>query len=134
MSSHTIEDLTSCILDFQANMVRVTYRKKNTVVEPELVPGHAALLDYIWTNSKVQEEPAPEGGTIKWRKLGFDSEDLTQEFGEVGVLGLDCLVRAGADKRWQQVVADDAFPYSNILSLRILISSQRCASCGIAPC
>lgn len=94
MSSHTIEDLTSCILDFQANVVRVTYRKKNTVVEPELVPSHTAALKYIWSSSKAQEEPDPEGGTIKWRKLGFDSEDLTQEFQEVGVLGLDCLVRA----------------------------------------
>lgn len=98
MTSHTIEDLTSCMLDFQANMVRVTYRKKNTIVEPELEAGHAATLRYIWTCSKANEEPAGEGGTIKWRKLGFDSEDLVQEFGEVGVLGLDCLVRASANR------------------------------------
>lgn len=94
MSSHTIEDLTSCILDFQANMVRVTYRKKTTIVEPELEPGHSAALQYIWTNSKVREEPDGEGGMLRWRKLGFDSEDLMQEFREVGMLGLDSLVRA----------------------------------------
>ena len=106
MSSHTIEDLTSCILDFQANMVRVTYRKKITAVEPEFEPGHSASLTYIWTNSKVREEPDGEGGTIKWRKLGFDSEDLSQDFREVGVLGLDCLVSAvfTPPLRWQQVV------------------------------
>lgn len=90
MSSHTIEDLTSSILDFQANFLRVTYRKKNTEVEPEY-PVHGASLHYIWTNSQVREEPDGEG-VLKWRKLGFDSEDLTQEFGLVGVLGLDCLV------------------------------------------
>lgn len=92
MSSHTIEDLTSCILDFQANMVRVTYRRKVTVVEPELEPEHDSMLNYVWVNSKVREEPDGEGGTLKWRKLGCDSEDLAQEFHEVGVLGLECLV------------------------------------------
>ena len=92
MASHMIEDLTSCILDFQANMVRVTYRKKQTVVEPEIEPGHTASLEYIWTCSRTREEPDGEGGTLKWRKLGFDSEDLMEEFREVGVLGLDCLV------------------------------------------
>ncbi|THG99143.1 hypothetical protein EW026_g3135 [Hermanssonia centrifuga] len=91
MSSHIIEDLTSCILDFQANMVRVTYRKKTTIVEPDIEPGHTASLDYTWTSSRAREEPDVEGGTIKWRKLGFDSEDLMQEFAEVGMLGLDCL-------------------------------------------
>jgi len=69
----------------------VTYRKKITLVEPELEPGHSRSLTYIWTNSKVREEPDGEGGTFKWRKLGFDSEDLAQEFKEVGGLGLDCL-------------------------------------------
>jgi engulfment and cell motility protein 1 len=96
MSSHTIEDLTSCILDFQGNMVRVTYRKKTTLVEPDAEPGDSATLDYIWTNSKVREEPDSEGGMLMWRKLGFDSEDLHEEFREVGVLGLDCLVRRDA--------------------------------------
>ena len=94
MSSHTIEDLTSCILDFQANMVRVTYRRKVTVIEPVNEPEHSAALNYIWINSKVPEEPDGEGGTYKWRKLGCDTEDLAQEFRDVGVLGLDCLVRA----------------------------------------
>ena len=34
MSSHTIEDLTSSILDSHANMVRVVYRLKATAVDP----------------------------------------------------------------------------------------------------
>ena len=92
MSSHTIEDLTSCILDFQANMVRVTYRRKTTVVEPDVEPEHAAALNYIWVNSKVREEVDEDGEIVKWRLLGCQTEDLAAEFGEVGVLGLDCLV------------------------------------------
>ncbi|KAF7793496.1 hypothetical protein EIP86_004608 [Pleurotus ostreatoroseus] len=91
MASQTIEDLTSGILDFQANMVRVTYRKKTTIVEPEIEPTHTTSLVYIWQHSRQREEPDGEGGTLKWRKLGFESEDLMQEFEEVGVLGLDCL-------------------------------------------
>lgn len=96
MSSHTIEDLTSCILDFQANMVRVTYRRKVTVVEPEDEPEHATALSYIWVNSKVKEAIDLESGVVKWRLLGCQTEDLAQEFGEVGVLGLDCLVSVHA--------------------------------------
>lgn len=91
MSSHTIEDLTSGILDFQANMVRVTYRKKITLVEPDVEPTHQGALQYIWTCSKLQEDRY--GDEIrKWRKLGFETEDITHEFREVGVLGLDSLV------------------------------------------
>lgn len=92
MSSHTIEDLTSCILDFQANIIRVTYRKKTTLVEPDVEPTQAAILKQIWSASKLSETPDENGENLKWRKLGFDTENLTQEFGEVGVLGLDCLV------------------------------------------
>ncbi|EGN96731.1 hypothetical protein SERLA73DRAFT_75603 [Serpula lacrymans var. lacrymans S7.3] len=91
MSSHIIDDLTSCILDFQANIVRVTYRKKTTLVEPDVEPAHDAALQYIWESSKLTEETDDEGSVVKWRNLGFSSEDLMQEFSEVGVLGLDCL-------------------------------------------
>ena len=91
MSSHTIEDLTSSILDFQANMIRVTYRRKTHFVDPVGEPSHLSALEYIWNASKLVEEQQPEG-PYKWRKLGFPTEDLSREFIEVGVLGLDCLV------------------------------------------
>ncbi|KAF9454260.1 hypothetical protein P691DRAFT_809803 [Macrolepiota fuliginosa MF-IS2] len=91
MSLHTIEDLTSCILDFQANMVRVTYRKKTTLVDPENEPAHHEALAYIWESSKLEVDEDETGSIVQWRKLGFESEDIVQEFSEVGVLGLDCL-------------------------------------------
>ncbi|KAG6910017.1 hypothetical protein DXG01_013739 [Tephrocybe rancida] len=90
MSLHIMEDLTSCILDFQANIVRVTSQKKSTLVDPESEPSHAAALDYIWASSKLAEEKDDQG-VLKWRKLGFETEDMVQEFSEVGVLGLGCL-------------------------------------------
>jgi engulfment/cell motility protein 1 len=92
MSLHTIEDLTSCILDFQANIVRITNRKKTTLVDPEIEDAHAAALMVIWECSKLEEEIDADGQPLRWRKLGFDTEDIIQEFSEVGVLGLECLV------------------------------------------
>lgn len=91
MSLHNIEDLTSC-MDFQANMVRVTYRKKITMVDPTEDPSHAAVLSCIWDATKLREEVDANGQSLKWRKIGFDTEDMVQEFAEVGVLGLECLV------------------------------------------
>ncbi|KAG8220969.1 ELMO/CED-12 family-domain-containing protein [Butyriboletus roseoflavus] len=91
MSSHVIDELTSCILDFQANIVRVTYRKKTTLVEPQAEPTHDSLLQYIWDSSKLHEEVDPDGQVVKWKKLGFSSENIIEEFQEVGLLGLDCL-------------------------------------------
>ena len=129
MSSHTFEDLTSCILDFQANMVRVMYRKKHTIVEPDSQSGHAASLNYIWACSRVREDPDPDGGTIKWRRLGFDSEDMSQEFREVGVLGLDCMVSSPrGDMRWEQRPLMMKSAPRTILSHKTRTSSQRCGS------
>jgi engulfment/cell motility protein 1 len=96
MSSHTIEDLTSCILDFQANFIRVTYRKKTTLVDVEAEPAHAAALKAIWASSKLTELLDENGQVLKWRLLGFDSENVEQEFNEVGALGLECLVRSSS--------------------------------------
>jgi engulfment/cell motility protein 1 len=113
MSSHTIEDLTSSILDFQANMVRVVYRRKNTPVVPE--NGEVqAVLNMIWRVSKVDEMPLELYGSPRidpltspqlnghpkvlaalegrWWKLGFGSDDLRAEFRIGGMLALDCLV------------------------------------------
>lgn len=119
MSSHTIEDLTSSILDFQANMVRVVYKRKTTPIdlEDDAVRG---VLGYVWAAAKVDDDDSPgevvreedgllmvngsggaagkrpadvRNGFYKWRKLGFESEDLKAEFAGVGLLGLECLVR-----------------------------------------
>lgn len=90
MSSHTIEDLSSCILDFQANIVRATYRRKTTPVDPVMEPSHSAALAFIWTASRLSEEER-EDGLYKWRKLGFNTEDLSNEFNDVGILGLECM-------------------------------------------
>ena len=113
MSSHTIEDLTSSILDFQANMVRVVYRLKTTSVDPE-DPDVQEVLNTIWRASKVDETPPEVYGSPRvdplmsprlnghpksvsemegrWWKLGLGSDDLRAEFKAGGMLALDCLV------------------------------------------
>ncbi|KAF9525327.1 ELMO/CED-12 family-domain-containing protein [Crepidotus variabilis] len=93
MSLNTIEDLTSCILDFQANMLRVTYRKKTTLVDPETDESHAEALHAIWDCAKLDVSLDADDQPLKWRKIGFYTEDIVQEFSEVGVLGLECLRR-----------------------------------------
>jgi engulfment/cell motility protein 1 len=90
MSSHTIEDLTSSILDFQANIVRVTYRRKTAIVDPEQDAGQQATLRFIWSSAKISEM-IENDEKYKWRMLGFETEDIRKEFAEVGALGLDCL-------------------------------------------
>ncbi|KAF8623031.1 hypothetical protein AX15_006543 [Amanita polypyramis BW_CC] len=91
MSLHAIDDLTSCILDFQTNFIRVTYRKKSTLVVPDEVVEHDSALQFIWTSSKLEEEYDQDGQLVKWRKLGFESEDILHEFEDVGLLGLECM-------------------------------------------
>lgn len=92
MSSHTIEDLTSCILDFQANWIRVVHRKKMTMPDPDTESSHAAMFKAVWHGSKLEEDVGTNGETAKWRKLGFASEDVVAAFQDVGLLGLECLV------------------------------------------
>lgn len=122
MSSHTIEDLTNSILDYQGNMVRVLYFKKTRRVLVASYSGdhlddlgasgggdaeQEAMLEYIWAAGKLEVDVGPGQissrgkGTVrdvvKWRKLGFESEDIRREFEHTGMLGLECMVRADSE-------------------------------------
>lgn len=92
MSLAEIEELTSCILDFQSNIVNVTIKKKDTPVDPEADATHVLALNAVWDASRLEEEYDEDGHPLKWRKLGFETEDVQYEFRDVGLLGLDCLV------------------------------------------
>jgi engulfment/cell motility protein 1 len=94
MYSLTSEELTSVILDFQANMARATYRKKTTLVEPAVEPAQSQALEYVWRASRLEEARDEQGFPSRWRQLGFDGEDMGKEFGGVGLLGLHSLVRS----------------------------------------
>ncbi|CAG8702662.1 15517_t:CDS:2, partial [Acaulospora colombiana] len=138
MSSHTIEDLTNSILDFQGNMVRVAFFKKTRRV---LVSGHfngeedgydngyagdgeqEAMLEYIWSCAKLEQDDGSRSPTtylngygepsakargkgstrdiVKWRKLGFETEDMRRAFEDTGMLGLECLSEDVLSQRLQ---------------------------------
>jgi engulfment/cell motility protein 1 len=65
-----------------------------------------AMLDYIWAAAKINEDSIDHYGegsaksrgktnakdVVKWRKIGFETEDLRREFEGTGMLGLECLV------------------------------------------
>lgn len=70
-----------------------------------------AMLEYVWSCAKLDSEDGSytngygigDGSAkargkgsardiVKWRKLGFESEDLRKEFDKTGMLGLECLV------------------------------------------
>ena len=60
MASHTMEDLSSSILDFQANIIRITNRKKMTMVEPGAEQGLAARLEDAGAPELVRREEQHE--------------------------------------------------------------------------
>ncbi|KAF8311367.1 hypothetical protein DL93DRAFT_2149672 [Clavulina sp. PMI_390] len=108
MSNASVEELSSSILDFQANMIRLAYRHKISPVDPEMVKVQH-MLDFIWTASQVDEHEHVSGKSRDiseslpglhdhWIKIGFNSEHIRAEFARVGMLGLDCLYSfAGSD-------------------------------------
>ncbi|KAG8886764.1 hypothetical protein FRB98_001029 [Tulasnella sp. 332] len=117
-SSSMMEDLSSQVMEFQANLTSLAYRRKTTPVDPEL-PSVRDALTVIWNASRIPdtpigiqqtrgpiarpavragtwdpsvfEDPGSQASTAKWVKIGFESEDLQLEFERVGLLGLDCL-------------------------------------------
>jgi engulfment/cell motility protein 1 len=91
MGSLAVEELSGSVLDFQANMVRLAHRQKTTLVEPAAEPAHAAALDAVWRAAQLPDDTDELGVRVRWRQLGFESEDVGREFGAVGVLGLHCL-------------------------------------------
>lgn len=107
-----MEDLTSSVLEFQANLMSLAYRRKTTPVDPES-PTVKKALDLIWNagrprpksmslrhhganSSRAGDEyslyEAEDISNDRWVKLGFESENIRSEFARVGLLGLDCLV------------------------------------------
>ena len=55
MSLNTIEDITSSSLDFQVNIVCVTFYQKTTVIYPELDFTQDVTIQFILLSSKLPE-------------------------------------------------------------------------------
>lgn len=97
-----MEELASSILEFQANIGRLTYRRKMSPVDTD-IPQVQDMLGFIWQCARLDEKLETDAtslsqgintSTEKWIKVGFGSEHIRAEFARVGMLGLDCLVDA----------------------------------------
>ncbi|KZT55823.1 hypothetical protein CALCODRAFT_556244 [Calocera cornea HHB12733] len=87
MDNNHGDDLASSILDFQSNIVRITYRRKTTPVDTNN-EVHREMLNRVLLAADV---PAGDGDEDKWARLGFETDDMRAEFSRVGVLGLECM-------------------------------------------
>ena len=85
-SSYIIEGVTSSILDFQANVVRVVYRLKMTAVDPE--EPVQEVLNPVW---RVQSGRDPQG--VRQSQARSAHEPAAEWTPEVGLGGEGTVAR-----------------------------------------
>ncbi|GAA5950878.1 hypothetical protein JCM21900_000360 [Sporobolomyces salmonicolor] len=88
LNANTGVDIPS-ILTFQANVVASLQLALRTRVDDP----HYHFFDEIWRSSQLEDDDA----TLRWRKLGFQTESPQYEFNATGVLGLKTLVQYAGD-------------------------------------
>jgi len=97
MDSNRGDELSSSILEYQMNIIRVAHHRLGTAVTPT-DKRHVSALSYIWLQAKIGEVTmAVEGSNgsqttqkFKWRRLGFENENVAKDFLRTGWLGLEC--------------------------------------------
>jgi engulfment/cell motility protein 1 len=95
MASHASADLSSSILDFQAHLMRITYLRKITPVDVDQ-PTVQSILAYVWMAARLGHGGRSDKVTFEgeqWMLLGCPTGNIRSDFAQVGILGLDCLVR-----------------------------------------
>lgn len=87
------DDLASTILEYQMNVIRIAHQRLRTSVS-STDRRHVGALSYIWTQARVPEENVEDENGItskfKWRRIGFESENVAKDFVRTGWLGLQC--------------------------------------------
>lgn len=98
MDSNRGEELTSSILEYQINVIRVAHHRLRTAVTPS-DKRHVSALSFLWLQARIPETTTAEGSTqsfggtaqkFKWRRLGFEHENVAKDFVRTGWLGLEC--------------------------------------------
>lgn len=96
MDSNRGDELVSSILEYQMNVIRVAHHRLCTSVTPT-DKRHVSALSYIWLQARVSETTATvevSSGQatqkFKWRRLGFENENVAKDFVRTGWLGLEC--------------------------------------------
>ncbi|KAJ3058817.1 hypothetical protein HK102_010303, partial [Quaeritorhiza haematococci] len=81
------EELGKQLVEFQRLLVQEAHRRKRVSIMQGLAGVTAeTLLNEIWAASKMQVEVS-----MKWRKLGFYSENPKKELSRVGLFGLESM-------------------------------------------
>jgi hypothetical protein len=93
MDSNRNDELSSSILEYQMNVIRVAHHRMHTAVT-SADKRHIAALSYIWLQARISETTleTEDGGVTKckWRRLGFENENVAKDFARTGWLGLEC--------------------------------------------
>lgn len=92
MDSNRGDELSSSILEYQINVIRVAHHRLRTAVT-STDKRHVSALSYMWLQSRISELSVEENGETvkyKWRRLGFESENVAKDFIRTGWLGLEC--------------------------------------------
>lgn len=126
MDSNRGEELTSSILEYQINVIRVAHHRLRTSVTPT-DKRHVSALSYLWLQARIPETTTAEGSTqsfggtaqkFKWRRLGFEHENVAKDFVRTGWLGLECC---------EHFVRNDPEAYAKIILEQVnRPSSRRC--------
>ncbi|MCO5585241.1 hypothetical protein L7F22_039174 [Adiantum nelumboides] len=127
MDSTRGDELASSILEYQMNVIRVAHHRMRTLVTPT-DKRHVGALSYIWLQARIPEltQEEEEGGTIvkyKWRRLGFENENVAKDFARAGWLGLECC---------EHFVRTDPEQYAKIILEQINRPEQRRCPWGAA--
>ncbi|CAO1637346.1 unnamed protein product [Sympodiomycopsis kandeliae] len=111
MDSPHGQELSTCILEYQSNVIRVLHKQFKTPVAAAN-KRHITALTYIWRQARIQEQLQPDDPTdsnasassasaggaaaaaaaarkYKWRRLGFAHEMVAKDFQSTGWLGLE---------------------------------------------
>ncbi|CEH11865.1 Regulator of Rac1, required for phagocytosis and cell migration [Ceraceosorus bombacis] len=139
MDSTRGEELSSSILEYQNNVIRVLHKRLNTAVSPTK-QRHASALSHMWLQAQVTETvssddtdpdgnrslpavPGSAGNRFKWRRLGFETENISKEFTRTGWLGLECC---------ESFVNGDPEAYAKIILEQINRPANRRCPWGLA--
>jgi len=85
MISSPAEELTKQLVEFQRLTIQEGNIKKNTQYSSDN-ETHKRMLEELWTLSGLTQD-----GDMKWRKLGFSSENPKRDLFRIGVYGLEII-------------------------------------------
>ncbi|ORX52908.1 hypothetical protein BCR36DRAFT_582317 [Piromyces finnis] len=103
MISSPAEELTKQLVEFQRLTIQEGNIKKNIQYSSDN-PKHKTMLEELWTLSGLTQE-----GDMKWRKLGFSTENPRRDLFRIGFYGLEIIHKYATDenKRYRELMESE---------------------------